>query len=318
MNFRLLAVYGAFEALLLLSSAFFGRAWFYSSQTAFFGSLLVLAATFRAYKKRVENGVRDYDASKDDDMDEWGENHEEFPDRPQSVKFDGYDPHRENAEPSDASNLSAYAKTDAELERAAELNLNDENERVKFDGNLTEQAKGENLSKQAKFDAADGSNLSERNRALKFEKQNLNENGGDKTVKFIQTSGQGRNERVKFDKAKDQNEVAQDKFDELNLNDANQGDQSNLSQASESNLNESSADGETKPPKKQNFAQNLKQNSPNFFTAFVPFRLIAYAVLVVGFLALKRHSNLDIAAFLIALAVMPAGALIYGVRSNEN
>ena len=89
MNFRLLAVYGAFEALLLLSSAFFGRAWFYSSQTAFFGSLLVLAATFRAYKKRVENGVRDYDASKDDDMDEWGENHEEVPDRPQSVKTSG-------------------------------------------------------------------------------------------------------------------------------------------------------------------------------------------------------------------------------------
>ena len=318
MNFRLLAVYGAFEALLLLSSAFFGRAWFYSSQTAFFGSLLVLAATFRAYKKRVENGVRDYDASKDDDMDEWGENHEEFPDRPQSVKFDGYDPHRENAEPSDASNLSAYAKTDAELERAAELNLNDENERVKFDGNLTEQAKGENLSKQAKFDAADGSNLSERNRALKFEKQNLNENGGDKTVKFIQTSGQGRNERVKFDKAKDQNEVAQDKFDELNLNDANQGDQSNLSQASKPNLNKSNQKDQARPSKKRNFAQNLKQNSPNFFTAFVPFRLIAYAVLVVGFLALKRHSNLDIAAFLIALAVMPAGALIYGVRSNEN
>ena len=317
MNFRLLAVYGAFEALLLLSSAFFGRAWFYSSQTAFFGSLLVLAATFRAYKKRVENGVRDYDASKDDDMDEWGENHEEFPDRPQSVKFDGYNPHRENAEPSDASNLSAYAKTDAEFSLDAELSLKDKNERVKFDENLTEQAKGENLSKQAKFDAADGSNLSERNRALKFEKQNLNENGGDKTVKFIQTSGQSRDERVKFDKAKDQNEVAQDKCDELNLNDANQGDQSNLSQASESNLNESSADGETKPPKKQNFARNLKQNSPNYFTAFVPFRLIAYAVLVVGFLALKRQDNLDIAAFLIALAAMPAGALIYGVKSNE-
>ena len=318
MNFRLLAVYGAFEALLLLSSAFFGRAWFYSSQTAFFGSLLVLAATFRAYKKRVENGVRDYDASADDDIDEWGENHEEFPDRPQSAKFDGHDPHRENAEPSDASNLSAYAKTDAEFSLAAELNLKDKNERVKFDENLTEQAKGENLSKQAKFDAADGSNLSERNRALKFEKQNLNENGGDKTVKFIQTSGQGRNERVKFDKAKDQNDVAQNKFDELNLNDANQGDQSNLSQASKPNLNKSNQKDQARPSKKRNFAQNLKQNSPNFFTAFVPFRLIAYAVLVVGFLALKRHSNLDIAAFLIALAVMPAGALIYGVRSNEN
>ena len=304
MNFRLIAVYGAFEALLLLSSAFFGRAWFYSSQTAFFGSLLVLAATFRAYKKRVENGVRDYDASKDDDIDEWGENHEEFPDRTQSVKFDGYDPHRENAEPSDALNLSAYAKTDAEFSLAAELSLKDKNERVKFDENLTEQAKGENLS--------------ERNRALKFEKQNLNENGGDKTAKFIQTSGQGRSERVKFDKAKDQNEVAQDKFDELNLNDANQGDQSNLSQASKPNLNKSNQKDQARPSKKRNFAQNLKQNSPNFFTAFVPFRLIAYAVLVVGFLALKRHGNLDIAAFLIALAVMPAGALIYGVRSNEN
>ena len=318
MNFRLIAVYGAFEALLLLSSAFFGRAWFYSSQTAFFGSLLVLAATFRAYKKRVENGVRDYDASKDDDMDEWGENHEEFPDRPQSAKFDGYDPHRENAEPSDASNLSAYAKTDAEFSLAAELNLKDKNERVKFDENLTEQAKGENLSKQAKFDAADGSNLSERNRALKFEKQNLNESSGDKTANFIQISGQGRSERVKFDRAKDQNEVAQDKFDELNLNDANQGDQSNLSQASKPNLNKSNQKDQARPSKKRNFVQNLKQNSPNFFTAFVPFRLIAYAVLVVGFLALKRHSNLDIAAFLIALAVMPAGALIYGVRSNEN
>ena len=46
MNFKLLAVYGAFETLLLLGSAVFGRAWFYSSQVAFAGSLLVLAATF--------------------------------------------------------------------------------------------------------------------------------------------------------------------------------------------------------------------------------------------------------------------------------
>ena len=219
MNFRLLAVYGAFEALLLLSSAFFGRAWFYSSQTAFFGSLLVLAATFRAYKKRVENGVRDYDASADDDIDEWGENHEEFPDRPAEAKFDGHDPHREGAKRLDG------------------LNLNDENEQAKFD--------------------------------------------------------------------------------EQNLNDASQIGRSNLSRANELNLNESNQNSETKPSKKQNFARNLKQNSPNYFTAFVPFRLIAYAVLVVGFLALKRHGNLDIAAFLIALAAMPAGALIYGVKSNE-
>ncbi len=231
MNFKLLAVYGAFEALLLLGSAVFGRAWFYSSQVAFAGSLLVLAATFRAYKKRVENGVRDYDASADDDIDEWDENHEEFSGRPAEAKFDEHDPHRKDAKRPDASNLDGSVKADAEP------NLKDENERVKFD--------------------------------------------------------------------------------EQNLNGADQNSGSNLSSESESNLNESNQNSETKPSKKQNFARNLKQNSPNYFTAFVPFRLIAYAVLVVGFLALKRHGNLDIAAFLIALAAMPAGAFVYGVRNNE-
>ena len=251
MNFKLIAVYGAFETLLLLSSAVFGRAWFYSSQVAFAGSLLVLAATCRAYKKRVENGVRDYDAYAEDDIDEWGENHEEFPYRPENAKFDGHDPHRENAKLLDASNLDGSVKTDAKFDQAAELNLNDENERAKFDA------------------------------------------------------------------ATEQNEAVQGKFDEQNLNEADQSGGPNLSRENESNLSKSNQNSEAKPSKKQNFARNLKQNSPNYFTAFVPFRLIAYAVLVVGFLALKRQDNLDIAAFLIALAAMPAGALIYGVRSNE-
>ena len=243
MNFKLLAVYGAFEALLLLGSAVFGRAWFYSSQVAFAGSLLVLAATFRAYKKRVENGVRDYDVSAEDDIDEWGENHEEFPDRPAEAKFDGHDPRCEDAKRLDASNLDGSVKADAKFDQAAQLNLNSENERVKFDA------------------------------------------------------------------ATEQNEAVQGKFDDPNLSGADQN--------SESNLSKSNQNSETKPSKKQNFARNLKQNSPNYFTAFVPFRLIAYAVLVVGFLALKRHDSLDVTAFLIALAAMPAGALIYGVRSNE-
>ena len=243
MNLKLIAVYGAFEALLLLGSAVFGRAWFYSSQVAFAGSLLVLAATFRAYKKRVENGVRDYDASAEDDIDEWGENHEEFPDRAENAKFDGHDPHREDAKCLDASNLDGSVKADAKFDQAAELNLS------------------------------------------------------------------GENVLVKFDAATGQNKAAQGKFDEQNL--------SGTSQNSGLNLNESNQSSETKPSKKQNFARNLKQNSPNYSTAFVSFRLIAYAVLVVGFLALKRHGNLDIAAFLIALAAMPAGALIYGVKSNE-
>ena len=229
MNFKLIAIYSVFEALLLLGSAMFGRAWFYSSQVAFAGSLLVLAATFRAYKKRVQNGVRDYDACVDDDIDEWGENHEEFPDRAENAKFDGHDPHREDAKRLDASNLEDYAKTDAQL------NLKDKNERAKFD--------------------------------------------------------------------------------EQNLSDASQSGGSNLSLANESNLSRSNQNSETKPSKKQNFARNLKQNSPNYFTAFVPFRLIAYAVLVVGFLALKRYGNLDIVAFLIALAAMPAASFIYGFKS---
>ncbi len=251
MNFKLLAVYGAFEALLLLGSAVFGRAWFYSSQVAFGGSLLVLAATFRAYKKRVQNGVRDYDASAEDDIDEWGENHEEFPDRPAEAKFYGHDPHREDAKRLDASNLDGSVKADAKFDQAAGLNLS------------------------------------------------------------------GENVLVKFDAVTGQNKAAQGKFDEQNLSGTSQNSGSNLSAANESNLNESNQNNETKPSKKQNFARNLKQNSPNYFTAFVPFRLIAYAVLVVGFLALKRQDNLDIAAFLIALAAMPAGALIYGVKSNE-
>ena len=251
MNFKLLAVYGAFEALLLLGSAVFGRAWFYSSQVAFGGSLLVLAATFRAYKKRVQNGVRDYDASAEDDIDEWGENHEEFPDRPAEAKFYGHDPHREDAKRLDASNLDGSVKADAKFDQAAGLNLS------------------------------------------------------------------GENVLVKFDAVTGQNKAAQGKFDEQNLSGTSQNSGSNLSAANESNLNESNQNNETKPSKKQNFARNLKQNSPNYFTAFVPFRLIAYAVLVVGFLALKRQDNLDIAAFLIALAALPAGALIYGVKSNE-
>ena len=170
MNFKLIAVYGAFEALLLLGSAVFGRAWFYSSQVAFAGSLLVLAATFRAYKKRVENGVRDYDASAEDDIDEWGENHEEFPDRPAEAKFGGHDPHCENAKRLDVSNLNGLAKMAAKFDQAAELNLNGENELVKFDA-ATEQ----NEAAQGKFDEQNlngasqnsESNLSKSSKAVK-------------------------------------------------------------------------------------------------------------------------------------------------------
>ena len=63
------------------------------------------------------------------------------------------------------------------------------------------------------------------------------------------------------------------------------------------------------------------RNMPKFAnlqTAFVPFRLMAYAVLVIGFLFLNRHENLNIIAFLSALGIMPIGALIYGAMSKDD
>ncbi|MGP1485055.1 MAG: hypothetical protein ACTTJC_03015 [Campylobacter sp.] len=60
--------------------------------------------------------------------------------------------------------------------------------------------------------------------------------------------------------------------------------------------------------------ENFKKNSPNYLTAFVPFRFMAYACMVVGFLSLQRNEMLDIWAFLIALGVMPLGALIFGFK----
>lgn len=51
----------------------------------------------------------------------------------------------------------------------------------------------------------------------------------------------------------------------------------------------------------------------NLTAAFTPYRLLAYAALALGFLALKRKEMLDIAGFLIGLAGMPLGAMIFGV-----
>lgn len=59
--------------------------------------------------------------------------------------------------------------------------------------------------------------------------------------------------------------------------------------------------------------QKTSLKDMNLTAAFTPYRLLAYAALALGFLALKRKEMLDIAGFLIGLAGMPLGAMIFGV-----
>ena len=59
--------------------------------------------------------------------------------------------------------------------------------------------------------------------------------------------------------------------------------------------------------------QKISLKDMNLTAAFTPYRLLAYAALALGFLALKRKEMLDIAGFLIGLAGMPLGAMIFGV-----
>lgn len=64
--------------------------------------------------------------------------------------------------------------------------------------------------------------------------------------------------------------------------------------------------------------QKLGLKDMNLTAAVVPYRLLAYAVLFLGFLMLDRKEALDIAGFLIGLAPMPLGALVFGFVSKES
>ncbi|MCR4941943.1 MAG: hypothetical protein K5978_04025 [Campylobacter sp.] len=68
--------------------------------------------------------------------------------------------------------------------------------------------------------------------------------------------------------------------------------------------------------KKSSVLTNLK--NVNLSTASFPYRLIAYRVLFVGFLALQRQGNLSISGLLIGLGAMPLGALIFGITKGKN
>ena len=65
--------------------------------------------------------------------------------------------------------------------------------------------------------------------------------------------------------------------------------------------------------KKQKFS--FKDRS--FAAAFMPYRLVAYAILFLGFLFLKNENLLNVSGFLVGLAPMPIGAFIFGIMQNN-
>ena len=65
--------------------------------------------------------------------------------------------------------------------------------------------------------------------------------------------------------------------------------------------------------KKQKFS--FKDRS--FAAAFMPYRLVAYAILFFGFIFLKNENLLNVPGFLVGLAPMPIGAFVFGIMQNN-
>ena len=65
--------------------------------------------------------------------------------------------------------------------------------------------------------------------------------------------------------------------------------------------------------KKQKFS--FKDRS--FVAAFMPYRLVAYAMLFFGFIFLRNENLLNVPGFLLGLAPMPIGAFIFGIMQNN-
>lgn len=65
--------------------------------------------------------------------------------------------------------------------------------------------------------------------------------------------------------------------------------------------------------KKQKFS--FKDRS--FVAAFMPYRLVAYAILFFGFIFLKNENLLNVPGFLVGLAPMPIGAFVFGLMENK-
>ena len=65
--------------------------------------------------------------------------------------------------------------------------------------------------------------------------------------------------------------------------------------------------------KKQKFSFKDK----SYVAAFMPYRLVAYAILFFGFIFLKNENLLNVSGFLVGLAPMPIGAFIFGLMENK-
>ena len=65
--------------------------------------------------------------------------------------------------------------------------------------------------------------------------------------------------------------------------------------------------------KKQKFSFKDK----SYVAAFMPYRLVAYAALFLGFLFLRNENLLNVPGFLVGLAPMPIGAFIFGLMENK-
>ena len=65
--------------------------------------------------------------------------------------------------------------------------------------------------------------------------------------------------------------------------------------------------------KKQKFSFKDK----SFIAAFMPYRLVAYAILFFGFIFLKNENLLNVSGFLVGLAPMPIGAFVFGLMENK-
>ena len=65
--------------------------------------------------------------------------------------------------------------------------------------------------------------------------------------------------------------------------------------------------------KKQKFS--FKDRS--FAAAFMPYRLVAYAILFFGFIFLRNENLLNVPGFLVGLAPMPIGAFVFGIMQNN-
>ena len=65
--------------------------------------------------------------------------------------------------------------------------------------------------------------------------------------------------------------------------------------------------------KKQRFSFKDK----SFAAAFMPYRLVAYAILFFGFIFLKNENLLNASGFLVGLAPMPIGAFVFGLMENK-